>query len=81
MIDVNIIKNHQKFYKKIDSLVKEEELTYLEAIVAYCEEQSIEIESIVPAIINNLNLVDRLRQEAENLHYLPKSSTLKELFK
>lgn len=76
IIDANIIKNHERFYKKIEQLVARDNLTVMEAIVAYCEENEIDIETVVPVVKNNLNMVFQIQQEAEDLHYLPKTSKL-----
>lgn len=49
-------------------------LQYKEAIVKYAEDNDINIEDI-PDLVNN-RLKAKLRQEAEELHLLPKTSRL-----
>ncbi len=49
-------------------------LTYLDAIVQYCNKNDINIED-TKALVNK-KLKQKLREEGENLHYLKKTSRL-----
>lgn len=51
-------------------------ITLLEAVVEYCEQNDLDIESVAPAIKKNPNIMSRLREEAEELNYLEKRSRL-----
>lgn len=64
-----------KFSSDIEDLVKTSDLTYIESIVHYCEENSIEIETVSKLISKPLK--ERIRCEAMDLNYLKKSSRAK----
>lgn len=62
--------------QKIEELVDKHNISYMEAIVMYCEKNNIDIESIGKAIKSNEMLKAKVQIEAENLNFLPKSNTL-----
>lgn len=62
-----------KFSNAIEDLVWEKDISYMEGIVLYCEKTGLEIE--VTAKLISQPLKNKLREEAEALHFLPKSST------
>lgn len=65
-----------KFSNDIERLVKEnEDMNYIEAICVYCEENSIEIESIIKLISKPLK--EKLKWNATNLNYLKRTSKAK----
>tara|TARA_B100002019_G_scaffold20293_1_gene15537 strand:+ start:912 stop:1163 length:252 start_codon:yes stop_codon:yes gene_type:complete len=63
-----------KFSQEIERLVKRSNglITYVEAVVTYCQENDIELET-VPKLISK-PLKERLRHEAERLNYMKKRS-------
>ena len=62
------------FILTIEELVKTKRLTYMEAVVYYCEMNQLEPASITKWIDRSLK--EKLQADAENLNYLPKSSKL-----
>ena len=64
-----------KFSSDIEEIVRENELTYIESIVQYCDENTIEIVTISKLLSKPLK--ERLRCEAMNLNYLKKTSKAK----
>jgi hypothetical protein len=64
-----------KFSSDIEEIVRENELTYIESIVQYCDENTIEIDTISKLLSKPLK--ERLRCEAMNLNYLKKTSKAK----
>ena len=62
----------QKFAQDIESIVKLSKITYIDAIVTYCEEHNIEIET-VPKLISK-PLKEKIKCEAINLNFLKKTS-------
>ena len=70
----NIIANPKKFMKDIEIYVKRYDISYLEAIMQYCEDNNLEIES-VPKLVGN-PLKEKLEAEAIKLNFLPKTGTL-----
>ena len=63
-----------KFSQEIERLVKRSDglISYIEAVVTYCQENEIEIET-VPKLMSK-PLKERLRYEAERLNYMKKRS-------
>ncbi len=63
-----------KFSQEIERLVKRSNglISYVEAVVTYCQENEIELET-VPKLISK-PLKERLRHEAERLNYMKKRS-------
>ena len=63
-----------KFSQEIERLVKSSNglISYVEAVVTYCQENEIEIET-VPKLISK-PLKERLRHEAQRLNYMKRTS-------
>ena len=65
-----------RFAQEIESLVHENEgMCYIDAIIHFCELQSIDVES-VPKLISK-PLKEKLKYEAMELNFLKKSSRAK----
>jgi len=62
------------FSIEIEKIVKSKKLSYLEAITEYCSETGLEIE-MAATLLNDV-LKSKIKLEAEELRYLPKTSTL-----
>ena len=65
----------QKFAMEIEKIVAEENLNYIDAIVHYCDVNSLEIESITKLISKPLK--ERLKWDATRLNYMKKTSRAK----
>ena len=65
-----------KFYKEVDALVKKHKLSYIDAIVFFCEKNEIEIETAAAMISGNYRMKSSIQIEGEELHYLPRSAKL-----
>ena len=61
-----------KFAEEIESMVLNTQMTYIEAIVEFCEEKGIEVESVSKLISKPLK--EKLKYEATELNYLKKTS-------
>ena len=64
----------KKFAIIVDELVRTKNLTHMEAILYYCEQNLIEPDTISKWIDRSLK--EKLQADAEALHYLPKTSRL-----
>jgi len=64
----------KKFAIIVDELVRTKNLTHMEAILYYCEQNLIEPDTITKWIDRSLK--EKLQADAEALHYLPKTSQL-----
>ena len=63
-----------EFYIKIQNLVNDTKLSYMDAILYYCEQNAMEPESIAQLV--NGKLKAQIREEAEELNFLPKTAKL-----
>ena len=67
--------NSAKFAQEIEKLVKQEKINYIDAIVLYCEENSIEIDSITKLISKPLK--EKLKCDAQQLNFMKKTTRAK----
>ena len=63
------------FSYKIEQIVYEKDVSYIDAIVMYCEETGFEIE-MAGKLVSGV-LKSKIQIEAEDLHYLAKTNTSK----
>lgn len=61
-----------KFAMEIESLVVTENVNYIDAIVMYCENNNIEVESVVKLISKPLK--EKLKYDAINLNFMKRTS-------
>ena len=64
----------KKFSVIIEDLVNTKNLTYLEAIIHYCEQEGLEAHTITRWIDKGMK--EKIQYDAEALNYLPKTSSL-----
>lgn len=64
-----------RFAQEIESLVSEQKTSYIDAIVNFCEKNSIDLES-VPKLISK-PLKEKIKYEATELNFLKKTSRAK----
>lgn len=68
-----------KFSQEIETIVKDNpEISYIDAIISFCEINNIELET-VPKLISK-PLKEKLKYEAMNLNFLKKTSKAKLVF-
>ena len=65
----------QKFAQDIESLVKECKMNYIDAIVTYCEQNSIELDTISKLVSKPLK--EKLKNDATELNFLKKTTRAK----
>lgn len=63
-----------KFAKLVEETVLQKKLSYMDAIIHICEENSIEIEEVRKFISPIIK--DKLEAEARKLNYLPRTNEL-----
>jgi len=63
------------FSLKIEEIVWDKDVSYMDAIILYCEATGFEVE-LAAKLISNV-LKSKIKVEAESLHFLPKSNTAK----
>jgi hypothetical protein len=64
-----------KFSTEVESLVKDDSMTYIDAIIHYCDLNDIELET-VPKLISK-PLKEKLKYEAQQLNFIKKTSRAK----
>ena len=64
-----------KFAIEIEKIVANEDLNYIDAIVHYCESNSLEVESVTKLISKPLK--ERLKWDAIRLNFMKKTSRAK----
>ena len=65
----------EKFSQDVEQIVLKEKMNYIDAILYYCEENSVEIESI-PKLMNK-PLKEKLKWDAVRLNFMKKTSKAK----
>ena len=65
----------QKFAMEIEKIVANDELNYIDAILQYCEKNSLEVESITKLISKPLK--ERLKWDATRLNFMKRTSRAK----
>jgi hypothetical protein len=63
------------FSMKIEDIVWMKDVSYMDAIILYCEETGFEVE-LAAKLISNV-LKSKIKIEAQELNFLPKSNTAK----
>ena len=56
--------------KEVSNIAKEKNCNYMEAVIIYCEKNSVDIEQAGAIIKNNRTLVNKLKSEAKSLNFL-----------
>jgi hypoxanthine-guanine phosphoribosyltransferase len=67
--------NSKKFGLIIEDIVKKKRVSYMEAVLKYCEENELDTGTVSSLI--NKSLKEKIQIEAENLNLLEKSNTSK----
>lgn len=62
--------NNNKFAIAIETLVCDYDVNYIDAVTIYCEKNNIEIESVVPILMQDKVLLAKIRENAEQLRIL-----------
>lgn len=69
-IKIKTVLSSSNFIKEIEKLVIEKRLSYMDAIVYFCEKNSIEIETAASLIKMSTKMKSKLQTEAKALHLL-----------
>ncbi len=70
------ILNIKDFIEKIDALAAEKRIDDIDAVVLFCEQTGLEVETAAKLIRSNAKMKARIKNDAENLNYFPKSAKL-----
>jgi len=75
-IEISTVRSPSQFMQEIDKLVEDKGMDYIEAVIYYCEQNDIEIETAASLIKSSAKMKAKVQLEAENLNYLPRSGKL-----
>jgi|GEM_PF-632453 len=75
-VEINSIRSPTQFMQEIDKLVEEKKMDYIEAVIYYCNNNDIEIETAASLIKGSAKMKAKIQLEAETQNYLPKSGKL-----
>ena len=75
-LKISSVINVNQFLSEIETLVVDKKMEYIDAVVYYCEQNNMEIETAAQLIKQNQKFKDKLRNEPESLPFLPKTSKL-----
>jgi hypothetical protein len=70
------IKTPAEFAEEIEELVWQYDIDYIDAVMLYCEQNNLEVETVASLVKGNANLKSRMQTDAENLNFLPKVARL-----
>lgn len=70
------LKTPTEFMNEIDKLVVEKRISYLDAVILYCEINHIEIETAASLIKGSTKMKAKIQDDAEELNFLPKTRKL-----
>lgn len=73
---LNAILNIKDFIEKIDAIATEKRIDYIDAVVLFCEQTGLEVETAAKLIKSNAKMKARIKNDAETLNYFPKSAKL-----
>lgn len=76
VIPVAAFSTPQRLFKEIEDLVWQHDISWLDATVLYAELNEVEIEAVASLISRNANLKEKIKEEAEILNYLPKTTRI-----
>ena len=65
-----------RFLREIENICKTDRINYMDAVVYFCEQNNIEVESMADVICSNALLLSRIQEEAEQLNYIEKTTRL-----
>jgi hypothetical protein len=69
-----MFKNSNEFSLHIEQLVKEKRISHMDAVLDYCQENSLEPADVSKLI--NKSLKDKIEMNFRDLNYLPKQAQL-----
>jgi hypothetical protein len=65
-----------EFAEEIEEMIWKYDISYIDAVILFCEENNLEVETAASLIKLNANFKIKVQAEAEDLKYLPKIARL-----
>lgn len=77
MIENNLkLKTPTEFMIEIDKVVQDKKISYIDAVIFYCEQNNIEIETAASLIKSSAKMKAKIQDDAEELNFLPRTRKL-----
>lgn len=77
MIEDNLkLKTPTEFMIEIDKIVQDKKISYIDAVIFYCENNNIEIETAASLIKSSAKMKAKIQDDAEELNFLPRTRKL-----
>jgi len=76
MIEIKSITTLAEFTEEVQKLVKQGNITHLDAIVAWCEQRGVDVEQVIPLVKKSQVIKAKLESESSELNLIEKSNTL-----
>lgn len=76
MSEVKSVIDPKQFYEDVDFLMWEYDMTFLDAIVAYSDRESVEMDVLIPLVKRNEHFISGLQEDGEKLNILAKKARL-----
>lgn len=67
--------NPAKFALEIENIVREEKVNYIDAVVLFCEENNVDIESVTKLISKPLK--EKIKYDAQQLNFMKRTTRAK----
>lgn len=76
MIEIKNITTLAEFTEDVQKLVRQSNITHMDAIVSWCEQRNVEIESVIPLVKKSPTIKAMIESESAALNLIEKSNTL-----
>ena len=70
---INNVKSSAEFIMEIETIVRDKNIEYIEAIILYCEKNNLEVETVATIIKQNQVIKSKVQHEAENLNMVKRT--------
>lgn len=75
-IEIESAERIKNLIEDLEKIRIEKSVNYIDAILIYCEQNKIEEETLATYIKQNPSLKEKIKIDAENLNFLPKTQRL-----
>lgn len=76
MTEISPVKSLKDFQREVERLAFEKRIDFMEAVLLYCEQTGMEVETAGGLIKSSAKMKARIQDEAEALNYFPKTTKL-----
>ena len=75
-LKISSVKTTSEFIKEVDKIVTAKKCEYIDAVLIYCEQNGVEIETAASLIRMSSKMKARIQNEAEEQNYMKKRGKL-----